>query len=477
MTRTKILLCALGAVLVACSDHGQPSSSSAGASGGKAPSGGAAGTAGACCDQGTGGSAAGSTAGDSAVGAAGTGPIDAGDSDGGATGVVPTEVTATIYELVPVTPPWVAYQDGDGAWQRLTGDDGVFKFQVKDQRYGIAVACDELGERGQSVKILHATVAETVAPRMDCAVDAANPTDSVSGTVRGVPPGYGSSVTVLWSTDFLDTGNGDYRLTTRSGLRDVVAAQGMYFTPMGTTLHRLILLRDREISSTGTAFDFDFAAQGFDLTGTGEGAVAGVASGEGLSTDVTYETPRRTGLSLFSGNAPTFAFPLIPEAERRTGDLYAISAYASSAVQTRSATTFRVRSSTVELSLPPANSTSAVDLIGTSPYIRFTATLPHASDAAWFEVRYSNFADNAVRSWSSIVTPGWVSSQRTYSLPDLNAVAGWDNSRGLVGASTPIGASVTVVRHSLGIGGFLGGTVDPEGIEVKRSQQHFTITP
>lgn len=35
----------------------------------------------------------------------------------------------------------LAFQDGDGPWTSVTGTDGVYRFTVRDERYGVAVGC------------------------------------------------------------------------------------------------------------------------------------------------------------------------------------------------------------------------------------------------------------------------------------------------------------------------------------------------
>src|SRR5262245_28206381 len=35
----------------------------------------------------------------------------------------------------------LAFQDGDGPWTAVTATDGVYRFTVRDERYGVAVGC------------------------------------------------------------------------------------------------------------------------------------------------------------------------------------------------------------------------------------------------------------------------------------------------------------------------------------------------
>jgi len=458
-------------LVAACSEDESILGVSTAGAGGEEPSEGAAGTSGAGGAAGSPVDGSGGTAGNAGVGAGGN-DRDAGDASADAGAV---EVTLRTYEVMPVTPPWVAYQDGEGSWQRLAGEDGVFKFPVTSPRYGVAVACDAPGSDAQWIGLMLATVAETVNPRIACPI-AANPTDTVSGTVTGVPPGYGSEVDAYLFGDWIEAGNGEYSFATRSGTRDVIAAMGTYYTATGSTVRRVILLRDRQISSSGTRFDFDFATQGVDLTANAQVSCSGISQGDQVSTVASYQTVGGSELALFTGATPNFTFLLIPQAERRTGDYYAISAYVTGTGGSRSKTKLVTDPSSVELSLPPANATSAVDRVTASPYIRLKATLPDAAEATYFRVRYTNFSDGLGRDWFSIITPGWVSQQRSFTLPDFSAVSGWDNSWGLLRGS-PIVAYVVAVSHSLGIAGLVGGTADPDGIEIARSEQVFTLRP
>src|SRR5262245_24317297 len=58
-----------------------------------------------------------------------------------------TDLTISVYPAgalakgATANAPLVAFQDGDGAWQALTGSGGVYHATVTRMRYAVAVAC------------------------------------------------------------------------------------------------------------------------------------------------------------------------------------------------------------------------------------------------------------------------------------------------------------------------------------------------
>ena len=86
---------------------------------------------------------------------------DGGSPDGGsATVLVQTFQRSGFQQAVPTNAAWVGAQDGTGAFAQLTGQNGLYSFNVSDPagRYGVAVACS--ARTPASAQVIQATVTE-----------------------------------------------------------------------------------------------------------------------------------------------------------------------------------------------------------------------------------------------------------------------------------------------------------------------------
>lgn len=89
---------------------------------------------------------------------------------------------------------FVAYQDGNGTWQRMPGSDGTYRAVVLDERYGVAVGClPQEFEPGTSpyntLSIQHLTIDESTEVEDLSCYTAQATGGTVTGTVTGLLEG------------------------------------------------------------------------------------------------------------------------------------------------------------------------------------------------------------------------------------------------------------------------------------------------
>jgi hypothetical protein len=108
------------------------------------------------------------------------------------------EITMTAYSAAALAAnggmqhvAFVAYQDGDGPWQAMSGEAGVYKAKIQSRKYGIAVGCApfQRGDGsvpGSNVSFYHATVDEITTQQDFGCYQLLRPY-RVTGTVVGDP--------------------------------------------------------------------------------------------------------------------------------------------------------------------------------------------------------------------------------------------------------------------------------------------------
>lgn len=197
---------------------------------------------------------------------------------------------------------YLAAQDGDGAWQRLTLDaTGQATFTVTRGYHGVASACGDGGGRAASLSVGFDAGAPA-APLARCGVGRTYAT--VSGTVN--PPDAEIALGLFWEPHAA----GSYQMLVPTGTLDAVVMQGA----------QLAIRRGEQVTGDRT-LDLDLTVDSFPLatvtpTVTGAGADPVTVYAEILTANQTYV--RHTDASP--------AALIVPVARRVAGDRVVIGA-------------------------------------------------------------------------------------------------------------------------------------------------------
>jgi hypothetical protein len=345
----------------------------------------------------------------------------------------------TMIESVPASADWIACQDGSGAWTPLTPrGTGIYETKVTSGsgKYGVAIA--HSANNATRVRIVHATIWEI--RHLSLEIGNAAPSvvnHRISGTVSGVISGQAGYFGVKDNSDS-GLGVASYILSNVApGTYDLLGMRGV-----GDVIDRMILFRDLEVKAdTVRSMDFEgadsFAPVRFDITLNDGGS--GRRVGWELITDRGTTIRRSLNAATMSG----FGFPA---AKSRPGDLYTAWGQEvfnpGTGEQVRySQVCFRAPTSQT-LSLPPAFDGTVTDA-AISPYVRLKADWSPYPGVSHYRMEATRSSHN----WRVILTAGWADGETSYTVPDFQSVAGWNNLWGF--DSTDYERSFMAVRTNL----------------------------
>ncbi|MCS6829860.1 MAG: hypothetical protein NZ749_04365 [bacterium] len=338
---------------------------------------------------------------------------------------------------------FVAFQDGDGRWQALSGTGGEYRFEVADPngRYGVVIVC--LEPEGPHVRIIHATQAEI--DQLTVACEATASTATVSGAVRGLAEGEGAAVFMAQSSAFWDRLARTYRLErVPHGTHDLIALVQGFMQPL--TPSKMFIRRNLNIGGN-TSEDVDFASgEAF----TPEERTATVVGGNFGAATITFRSANGTiasaGGPWYGGDIPFFCVPLSRQTE---GDIHIFS------VQSEYRQTLRYfkAPSNLNLTLPAQEfSTPEVEVAGTEPYLRLRTTGLAYSGAQAYVLDFlaptlrSRQGGGSVQ-WTVLLTSAWLGTNSSYTLPDLSGLLDWNNAWGIA-QSARLSWSATAVASN-----------------------------
>lgn len=137
--------------------------------------------------------------------------------------VEPVAVTLTLRDSDGVTSNanFVAFRDGDGEWQELTGAAGVYTASVTSGRYGFWVGCVRASGSGRD-RLIYRAVGDTT----DLATGSCTLTTlplTIGGTLAGLGPDDTTEISSLQSIDFpIDA---TYSVGTKAGHAELLASR------------------------------------------------------------------------------------------------------------------------------------------------------------------------------------------------------------------------------------------------------------
>lgn len=328
--------------------------------------------------------------------------------------------TVTVDEVGMIN--WVAFQDGSGAWQELTGTT----FTVPDGagKYGVAWECTS-GSGQPTVKVLLATASESTGVTASCQGILATYVYTVTGTVLGIPSGGTAFVAIGSRYAVVTASNPNFTL---SGVPAGVQTAVAYALYNGGAPYAMVMVRNATISgdttwtpdvSTGWAFTLNT----FDVTGTPGGETPGLSANL-----VTSGSAGPTILGSTTGT--TVSYPELPVAFSQPTDTYILDGGAL-ATGVAQAAVVKSQSPTngATLQLPSALSLSAGIGVTTSTA---TATWGSATFATSGGLKFffASLTPSTITSpaWVVIATGGWMGTATSYTFPDFSATSGWNTS-------------------------------------------------
>ena len=371
------------------------------------------------------------------------GPV-AGTSAGGTT-VAVTKVG---------TVPWLAAQDGSGAWQALSSTT----FTVSDTvgRYGVAWVCT-LPSGQPLVQVTQESMSEGTVVTADCR-NVPDARYNISGTVSGIP-GSGSAFisagsAVTTATD-AGAGLGQYTLSGAYVGSQTLLAYGLSSSGAFSTMVRTIL------DVTGNRKENIDLSTGTTITGSDSLGFSSIPSGSAGSPYLgAYLVPTGTPAVVLAGiyGKMSLTYPLVPGSLTETGDKYLLFGRASwpSSGGTSSQVAALVAeapatSSALQLP-PPLSSTAGVQVTSSGGSAAWgPVSFTGSGLTVYAAVVEAGTVSNAM--WDVTVTKGWLGSMNSYDFPDFSGTTGWDSSwnppSGVYGSAVVLAVHANVTLSEL----------------------------
>jgi hypothetical protein len=394
-----------------------------------------------------------------------------GEGSGAATPATPGRVTLTGRAAggVPVPLTWVAFQDGDGPWQRAIDQAGVYTLDAPSGRYAVAFVCNaapavQLGE------VIAATVQELNDIQAPCPIPLpGSPVHRWAGTIKGAGNVAATTITFasLEGGAFRATINGaGYTIDLPPGSYDLVAAQG----------NLLNLKRGIKIDAAGTT-DVDFAMGSVMAKSQPLPAIVSDPQ-EIVEAGVFFTSPRGARADFFG---PKGTVALLDPGDLAPGDSQRVYVDARGT----KAATFRGLFRSVAggplpaFTLPPALAgAGAVPAVGTkSPVtLRPKVSFDLYPSARFYQASmFTDMPDKFV--WVMNVGAGWLGGRTSFELPDLSGVAGFDPAWGPP-LNLALAVEIIAVSSSRGFGALLDDLPPTgPGVEVTYAKKIVTLQP
>jgi hypothetical protein len=425
------------------------------------------------------------------------------------------------------TPLWLAVQDGNGAWSRVTPTGTKFQFNIAAATGGvafvnatsdasIAAASRTLARRmsvameaallmqnkavearasrtaryaararslvdGFDLTIVYGTQAELNAQGTSYCLTGSGKT--VNGTVANVAATQTAEISLGDAFTSVSGGTTTFQLTdVPDGALDLVASRGTFdLNTFTSTVDKLIIRRGVNPANNSTLPVLDFnAAEAFAPAQAN--LTVGNLGGDTPIVTTTYFTASGTsGAGLFNGfgtGPGPFKYYGVPTDKQIAGDLHFAFVLAGPASENadnaRLAGLFFKDPTDRTVTLGAVLPTPAVTVAATTPYVRLRAQ--GSATAAYNKyVQVSYTQATAARVVSIGASAAYLANATTYdfTIPDFTGAAGWDNNWGL-----KAGAETQWTVSGIGFTGIGVDSPNPvEGSTVQAGLRFGTITP
>ena len=366
------------------------------------------------------------------------------------TGVTAATATLTVVVTVPAggsavtlsycaadAPIWVAFQDGNGAWTRVTATTAnTYSFTIASGRAGVATV-DTVGS-GFDLNLTYATVAEFNGFGNTLQQGACG-TKTLTGTVANVAQTQFANVSLGYASAFVlpITSSAFTLRSVATGPQDLFASR---LTASTQRVDRLILRRALNIADGGVIPVLDFNAAEAFAPATANVTLSGL--GADTASIITLFNGTRGSTFGIIGSSSDYltatgavAYDAVPSAQLNAGELqqlYGFASTANSSTSTRfSGVFFRGPTDRTLVMGAPLGAPTVTRIAG-GTYSRTRVELATQSD--YNRYLTADFTQtSANRSATIFATTGYTSGAAwDLSIPDLTAASGWTTSWGLL---------------------------------------------
>jgi hypothetical protein len=368
-------------------------------------------------------------------------------------------------------PVWFAYQDGTGAWTRVSASNSTYTFPVTQSKVGFAYVNLSSATQTQMNVVYYSKAELTGAPIIFCSGGTSGNTISMSGTVAGLSAGQQATVSLANSTATVPFGSTNYSLTRLpAGTFDLFALRTAGTTP--TANDRIIVHRNQVVPAGGgslAALDFGSSEAVAPAQATITLANAGAAQ---LTAEMVYYTGATctsSGLLYFLLNpAATFTAFGVPSTSQLATDYHGLLLSATTATNTLGDQEFFHTLSARTVTLPtPVATPTVTTLTGNYKRLQAVFSIPSEYNNGASLVYYDATGTHTV---AITATAGYLgSSSATLATPVFTGVAGFLDSYGpATSVSTTWGVQVTGSNLT-------GGSVCQDGGRLLSDQVSGTI--
>lgn len=338
-------------------------------------------------------------------------------------------------------PLWVAVQDGDGAWSRVTGNaNNQYTFQISSGRGGV-VWVEPGSSGGFDTQAFFGTTAELQAQGNAICNGTTGTGLTVTGTASGIAAPFDLGFVTLGMTQAqLQAGQTAFTLNNvMQGSQDMIAVrqQGTF---TGTAINYVpasyVIRRNLTPTNNGVLAPIDFATGTAPQQGTITFQNLG---GDWSSVTTLYSTPRNTrGLLHFGADitsSTTRSWWGVPQAARQAGELHIINAIATvpttdpTQVQTRQVMAVSENTGNITVNLGSALAAPTVSVAATAPMLRLSL-LPAVQPEydRYFTGLFSQGSDANYRAVTIFKTDAYITAggPRALVTPDVAGVTGWN---------------------------------------------------
>lgn len=334
-------------------------------------------------------------------------------------------------------PVWLAHQDGNGAWTRVTGDaSNTFSFEWSSTTGGVTFVLQDGADEFDTFTMYYTRDEMRQIAARECVTNPA--TKTVNGSFTGLT---GLQQVYMYANNTITSGSvatpGFTNTTLPVGVVDILAVR--YAIDIGTFSlipDRAILRRNQEPANGSTlspfAFDggeaFQIASAQVTLQNTGSFnmVVSQFETANGIVGSMAFGP-------LSSGSGTVRNVYGIPSAMTQTGDFHSIMATTySDTLAARMAMLTHRELANRTIQFGPGLGGQSVSTVTTAPYARlriagtWSTTYDTGIGVSWTQ-------ESTLRNWSVDASRGYTGANAAYQLdiPDLSGVDGFQSSWGL----------------------------------------------
>ncbi len=369
-----------------------------------------------------------------------------GGPGGGGGGTVKSVTMTTFVGDTQANLRFVAFKDGDGNWQAASGLGGTYKFNLVGPKYGLAYLCRHTQENDtyytSEMSVTYAHIDDGVPNKLGCFSEKLH---KISGAVKGFP-GTNWQGTARRGPDggsiSFNAGNSDFKMLTREGALDLVAANYNYNTKQQTFLRKDALAVFQDSSN----YDLDFAGRAAPMT-INPSYPNKVPGEKYCSSDCGLWT---TGGTLFYGLGDGQGEHCY-SAGMKGSDLLVIQGrcYYDSTKNSFEQWVYQTNPSDVAFELPKFTLSPIIQVLSKTPVVQMSADVAAIADAASYSFStWFNGFPKTDSQWTITATGKWAGGSQTvhFETPDLTKLSGWNDELGLSATAAEIKWGVTVLQ-------------------------------